>query len=72
MNKEDLKDIRDLLSELKKELKEDLEPIKNDVKTIKIQQEEDHKILRALEYSSEINKAERDKLNNDIHILVAI
>lgn len=66
MNKEDLKAIKDLLSELKKELKEDLEPIKNDVKSIKIQQEEDHKILRALEHSSEINKAERDKISNDI------
>lgn len=59
MNKEDLKAIRELL-------KEELEPIKNNVKTIKVQQEEDHKILKALEHSSEVSKAERDRLNNDI------
>ncbi|MFL0197345.1 hypothetical protein ACJDU8_17520 [Clostridium sp. WILCCON 0269] len=59
MNKEDLNAIRDLL-------KAELEPIKNDMKSIRIQQDEDHKILRALEHSSEVNKAERDNLNNDI------
>lgn len=41
-------------------------PIKNDLKNIKSQQEESISILRSLEHKADINKAEHDKLFNDI------
>lgn len=59
MNKEDLKAIAELLDTK-------LEPIKNDVKSIKSQLDEHTQILRALEHSAEVSKAERDKMGNDI------
>mgnify|MGYP000925800367 FL=1 len=52
MNTEDLKAIADLLDAK-------LEPIKS-------QLQENTEILKALEHSSEVNKAEHDKMNNDI------
>lgn len=55
MNKEDLKAIRELF-------KEELEPIK-------IKLDETYQIVKALEHSAEVNKAEHDKMANDvIHI----
>ena len=44
----------------------ELKGIKNAVSEIKTQQEEDHLILKALEHNSNVNKAEHDKMNNDI------
>jgi predicted nucleic acid-binding Zn-ribbon protein len=59
MDKEDLKAIAELLDTK-------LEPIKEEIKYMKIQQKQDHEILKALEHSSEISKSERDKISNDI------
>ncbi|MBU3144797.1 hypothetical protein [Clostridium sp. CF012] len=59
MDKELIKSLSDLLDEK-------LTPIKTDLKSIKSQQEESISILRALEHKSDINKAEHDKLFNDI------
>jgi hypothetical protein len=43
-----------------------LENILNEVKSIKIQQQEDHLVLKAVEHKADINKAEHDKMFNDI------
>ena len=59
MDKELIKSLSDLLDQK-------LTPIKNDLKSIKSQQEESISILRALEHKADINKAEHDKLFNDI------
>ncbi len=80
MDKNDLKAIGELLREELKPLKNDIKDMKTnikdmkidindlkiDIKTIKSQQEEDHLILKALEHSAEVNKAEQDKMSNDI------
>ena len=47
-------------------LKDDVNSLKDDVKSIKTQQQEDHLILKALEHSAEVNKAEHDKMSNDL------
>ncbi len=52
MDKEDLKAIRQLL-------KEELEPIKTKL-------DETYQVVKALEHSAEVNKAEHDKMANDI------
>lgn len=43
-----------------------MENILNEIKSIKTQQQEDHLILKALEHSSEVYKAEHDKMFNSI------
>lgn len=50
---------KETLQSLKELLREELGPIKTSL-------EENTRILRALEYSSEVNKAEHDKIINDI------
>ena len=40
--------------------------IETNVSEIKVQQEEDHLILKALEHNSNVNKAEHDKMDNTI------
>ena len=40
--------------------------IENEVKWIKTQQQEDHLILKALKHNSEVNKAEHDKMVNEM------
>lgn len=52
MNKEDLKAIREIL-------KEELQPMKEQIK-------ENTQILKALEHSSEVSKAELDKISNEV------
>ena len=52
MNKDDLQAIREII-------KEELEPVKSQLK-------ENTEILRALEHSAEVNKAEHDKMSNQI------
>ncbi len=59
MDKELIKVLSDLLDEK-------LTPLKNDLKNINSQQEENIAILRSLEHKTDINKAEHDKLFNDI------
>ena len=59
MSKDDLQAIKALL-------REELEPIKSQLK-------ENTDILRSLEHSAEVNKAEHDKMSNDIaHIQESI
>ena len=50
---------KETLQSLKELLREELGPIKTSL-------EENTRILRALEHSSEVNKAEHDKIINDI------
>jgi hypothetical protein len=57
---------KELLKALSDLLDEKLSPIKDDMKNIKIQQEESISILRALEHKADVNKSEHDKLFNDI------
>lgn len=52
MNKDDLQEIRKLF-------REELEPVK-------IKLDETHQIVKALEHSAQVNKAEHDKMTNDI------
>ncbi|MBV1817989.1 hypothetical protein L0P54_03300 [Anaerosalibacter bizertensis] len=47
-------------------MKGEMSSIKDEIKWIKEQQKEDHSILKALMHNSEINKAEHDKMSNDI------
>ena len=43
-----------------------LENILTEIKAVKIQQQEDHLILKALEHKADINKAEHDNMSNNI------
>jgi len=49
-----------------KEILEILKSMQRDIIEIKEQQQEDHSILKAIEHKSEVNKAEHDKMGNDI------
>ncbi|MGO5072737.1 hypothetical protein ACTQ4K_02090 [Clostridium sporogenes] len=67
--KKDVSGLKEDISGLKGDvssLKEDVYSLKEDVKYIKIQQQEQVKILRVLEDKAITNKAEHDKLSNDI------
>lgn len=63
MDNNDLQAIRNLLKEelepLKIKLEEELAPIKTKL-------DETYQIVKALEHSAEVNKAEHDKMSNDI------
>lgn len=56
----------EILKALRSILKEELEPLKNDIKDLKTQVSENTQILKALEHWAEVNKAEHDKMSNDI------
>ena len=65
----DIKDLKSDVTGLKSdvtELQKDVTNIKSDLEIIKINQKEDHQILKALEYSAEVNKTEHDRMNIDI------
>ena len=47
-------------------VKDEVSSIKDEVKLIKTQQQEDHLILKALMHNSEVNKAEHDKMFNEM------
>lgn len=49
-----------------KEILEILKGMQVDIKDIKLRQEETYQIVKALEHSAEVNKAEHDKMGNDI------
>ncbi|EPY2277498.1 hypothetical protein ACXAT3_002241 [Clostridium sporogenes] len=66
MDKEILSALSGLLDEKLNPIKADISSLKEDVKYIKIQQEDHSKILRVLEDKAITNKAEHDKLSNDI------
>lgn len=62
---------KDILSAISNLLDEKLNPIKEDVKFIKIQQKEYGRILRILEDKAITNKAEHDNMCNEISHLSA-
>ncbi|MBD5639110.1 hypothetical protein HYI18_11010 [Clostridium botulinum] len=67
--KKDVSSLKEDVCGLKEEvsgLKSNVSSLKEDVKYIKIQQEEQGKILRVLEDKAITNKSEHDKLSNDI------
>lgn len=70
LDKELLKLLSDLLDEKIAPIKDDLRRVKAELKddliNIKAQQDESIAILRSLEHKADINKAEHDKLLNDI------
>jgi hypothetical protein len=49
-----------------KEILEILKSMQSDIKGIKSKQEETYQIVKALEHSAQVNKAEQDKMANDI------
>lgn len=66
---EKLNPIKEDISTLKEDvsgLKEDVLTLKEDVKFIKVQQKEQGRILRILEDKAITNKAEHDKISNEI------
>gem|GEM_PF-5049397 len=63
--KEDVKETKEDI----KYMKEDIKGTKEDIKNMKAGQEESYKILKGLEHSSEIHKAEIDKLNAKVNKL---
>jgi chromosome segregation ATPase len=54
------------MNDFEKTVLEQLKGIKGDINELKSQVKENTAILKALEHSSEVNKAERDKMENDI------
>lgn len=49
-----------------KEILETLKRLENKIDKIENKQDETYQIVRALEHSAEVNKAEQDKMANDI------
>lgn len=66
MDKEFIKAIGELLDEKLIPIKEDINEMKQDISLIKTQQEEQGRILRILEDKATTNKAEHDKLSNEM------
>lgn len=56
----------ELLKAIEVMLKKELHPIKTEVQSIKTQLDENAQILKALEHKADVNKAEHDKMSNDI------
>ena len=54
-----------ILSELKS-VKDEVKLNSTEIKSVRMQQQEDHLILKALEHSAQVNKAEHDSMMNDI------
>ncbi|MDK2918976.1 MAG: hypothetical protein PWQ37_1709 [Candidatus Petromonas sp.] len=50
---------KELISAIREMLKEELEPLKN-------RMDETYEIVKALEHAAKVNKAEHDKMQNDI------
>lgn len=70
--KGDVSSLKSVVSGLKGDvstLKTDMSLVKDDIKFMKISQQEDHQILKNLEHNSNANKAEQDKMMNDIAYL---
>lgn len=66
---DDIKEMKNDISGMKNdinEMKNDTSGIKSDIELIKIQQKEHGTILRILEDKANTNKAEHDKLSNDM------
>ena len=66
MDKELIEMISNLLDKKLDPIKEDISGIKEDVKYIKVQQEEQGRILRILVDKAETNRADHDAMSNSI------
>lgn len=67
--KQDINGMQEEFTSVKQDIngiKQDMNEMKTDIKFIKVQQEEHGKILRILEDKAITNKADHDKLSNDI------
>ncbi|WP_139904787.1 hypothetical protein [Clostridium thermarum] len=65
MDKEILEILRNMQSDMKA-MQSDIKNIKSDINELKIKQEETYQIVKALEHSAEVNRAEHDKMAMDI------
>ncbi|MDD3224269.1 MAG: hypothetical protein PHX70_06110 [Clostridium sp.] len=63
--KEEINSIKEELGPIKTKLNQ-IDSIKEELKPIKAKLDETYEIVRALEHSSQVNKAEHDKITNDI------
>ncbi|MBU3109522.1 hypothetical protein [Clostridium gasigenes] len=52
--------------EILKSMQSDLTSVKSDVKSLESKVDKNTQILRALDHSSQVNKAEHDNMSNDI------
>jgi TolA-binding protein len=71
MDKEILEILKSMQSDIKsmqgdlKNTQSDIKTMQGDIKDIKIRQEETYQVVKALEHSAEINKAEHDRIITD-------
>ena len=65
MDKEILEILKSMQGDIKN-MHSDITSMQGDIKEIKLKQEETYQIVKALEHSAEVNKAEHDKMDNDI------
>jgi TolA-binding protein len=79
VDKEFLEILKNIQSDIKnmqgdiKNMQGDIKNVQGDIKDIKTRQEETYQIVKALEHSAEVNKAEHDKMANDVvHIKGAV
>ncbi|HEY8889630.1 MAG TPA: hypothetical protein VIM70_05210 [Clostridium sp.] len=66
MTDKELETLGNIFDEKLKPVFAKLNGLETTVRGIKVQQEEDHLILKALEHNSNINSADHDKMSNDI------
>ncbi|WP_053954699.1 hypothetical protein [Inediibacterium massiliense] len=57
---------KELLLAIREMLKEEFAPLKNEIKEMKNRMDETYEIVKGLEHSSQVNKAEHDNMLNDI------
>lgn len=57
---------KELIETLKMVIREELKPINERLDSIETQVKENTQILKALQHSAEVNKAEQDNMKNDI------
>ncbi|WP_461205616.1 hypothetical protein [Clostridium sp. DL1XJH146] len=65
VEKEILEILKNMQSDMKN-MQSDMKNMQSDIKEVKIKQNETYQIVKALEHSAEVNKAEHDKMANDI------
>lgn len=72
MDKEFLEILKNIQGDIKniqgdiKTMQGDINTMQGDIKDIKTRQEETYQLVKALEHSAEVNKAEHDKMANDV------
>ncbi|MCT4619483.1 MAG: DUF5320 domain-containing protein [Marinisporobacter sp.] len=69
MLKEELKSIKNEIADIKDEIlgiKDETSGIKDEISGMKAKMDKTYEIVKALEHSSQVNKAEHDSMSNDI------